>query len=163
MRYGPHLFTGGECSRKRGSKLGDIVIIWGGVSGTKEEAEQARELGKLVMQLDDDLYTIEERGDDDTYFMNHSCDTNVWMRDAWTLVARRNISGDEELTLDYALVEGDENFFTVWECVCGSSECRKKISGRDWLLPGLQQRYETHFAPLLNKRILRLKQQRERL
>ena len=55
---------------------GDIVVVWGGVSGTKEEAEQAREQGRLVMQLDDDLYTIEERGDSDTYFMNHSCEPN---------------------------------------------------------------------------------------
>ena len=91
---------------------GDIVVVWGGVSGTKEEAEQAREQGRLVMQLDDDLYTIEERGDSDTYFMNHSCKPNVWMRGAWTLVARQNISIGKELTFDYALVEGNKNFLS---------------------------------------------------
>ena len=107
------------------------------------------------MQLDDDLYTIEERGEYATYFMNHSCDSNVWMRNGWTLVARRDISVGEELTLDYALVEGDESFLPDWECACGSSECRKKITGQDWLLPQIQQRYKGYFSPLINKRIAR--------
>ena len=65
-------------------EAGEIVAIWGGVSGTEQEAEQA----KLVMQLDDDLYTIEERGDDDTYFMNHSCArTSGWQTPGRSLPA----------------------------------------------------------------------------
>ena len=139
-------------------EAGDVVAIWGRMSGTKQQAGQAREQGKVVMQLDDDLYTIEERGDDDTYFMNHSCDPNVWMANAWTLVARRNILDCEELTLDHALVESDENFVADWKCACGSSECRRTITGRDWMFPGLQWRYEGHCSPLINKRISRLKE-----
>lgn len=34
---------------------------------------------------------------------NHSCDSNLWMRDAFTVCARRDIAEGEELTLDEAL------------------------------------------------------------
>ncbi len=35
--------------------------------------------------------------------LNHSCDSNLWMADEATVVARRDIAAGEELTLDYAL------------------------------------------------------------
>jgi len=34
---------------------------------------------------------------------NHSCDSNLWMRDPFTLEARRDIAPGEEITVDYAL------------------------------------------------------------
>ncbi len=142
---------------KENIKAGETVIIWGGDYVSKEEAMTAKNKeGKVVMQLDDDLFTVEERGDDITYFLNHSCDPNVWMKNAFTLVARRDISPDEELTADYILWEADENYIAKWECTCGSRLCRKKITGKDWRLPELQKRYKNHFAPLLNKRIKNL-------
>ena len=57
------------------------------------------------MQRDTDLFSIEDRGDDDGYFVNHSCNGNLWMTDAFTLTARRDINKDEEITADYALWE----------------------------------------------------------
>ncbi len=110
------------------------------------------------MQLDDDLYSIEERGSDDTYFMNHSCDPSVWMSSAVTLVARRDILPGEELTVDYALFEADEGFVAAWECGCRSPRCRSLITGVDWTNPELQERYQGHFSPLINKRIAGLHQ-----
>ena len=41
-------------------------------------------------------------------YTNHSCDPNVWMQDEVTLAARRDIAIGEELTIDYAMIEGDE-------------------------------------------------------
>ena len=90
-----------------------------------DEAERARAHGKLMMQIDDDLYSIEEPGDDPTYFMNHSCDPNVWMEGSMTLVARRAFVTGEGLTLDYSLTEAVEDFVMEWGCVCGSANCRK--------------------------------------
>ena len=78
------------------------------------------------------------------------------MGDAVTLVARRGIAPGEELTLDYALFEEDEDFTMPWECICGSPICRKRITGRDWRLPELQLRYGEHFSHLNLKRIARL-------
>lgn len=65
------------------------------------------------MQLDDNLYSVEERGADETYFTNHSCDPNVWMMNAVTLGTRRCIPTGEELTVDYALFEAVGNFTNV--------------------------------------------------
>ena len=135
---------------------GGIVAIWGGALVDREAAERARAVGKLVMQIDDNLYSVEERGEDESYFMNHSCDPNVWMTDAATIVARRSISSGEELTIDYALFEAVEDFTAEWECVCGSNNCRKRVTGRDWRLSELQERYAGHFLPLIGKRIARL-------
>lgn len=129
---------------------GEVVVIWGGCYADAEGAEQARQRGKLVMHLDVDLYSVETRGEDPSYFMNHSCDPNVWMKDATALVSRRAISPGEELTADYALWEG-EDFVSAWECHCGSVLCRHKITGQDWKIQGLQEKYKGHFSPLINK------------
>ncbi len=131
---------------------GETVVIWGGTFVGRKAAERARAEDKVIIQLDDDLYSIEERGEDQTYFMNHSCDPNVWMADAVTLVTRRGISPGEELTMDYALFEAVEDFTTEWECACGSMNCRKQITGKDWRLTELQERYAGHFLPLIGKR-----------
>jgi hypothetical protein len=82
---------------------------------------------------------------------NHSCDSNLWMRDEFTLEARRNIDTGEEVTIDYAL----QTSIADWEmtCDCGSPRCRKIVRGDDWMRPELQDRYRGHFSPFLNRRI----------
>ena len=72
-------------------KSGEIITIWGADYVTKSEATNIKNKGKLIMHLDTNLYSIEERGDDITYFINHSCDPNIWMRNVFTLEARKNI------------------------------------------------------------------------
>jgi uncharacterized protein len=136
---------------------GEKVVIWGGSYVGNEEAMLAKSKGKLVMQWDDDLYSVEERGDDDSYFINHSCDPNLWMVDAFTLVAKRDISSSEELTADYVLWEADEDYVSQWSCTCNSPLCRDRVTGRDWQSRDLQERYKDHFSPLINKRILNSK------
>ena len=67
------------------------------------------------------------------------------MGDTVTLVARRRIDPGEELPVDYALFEANENAIMEWECFCGSPNCRKRVTGQDWRLPELQRRYAGHF------------------
>jgi uncharacterized protein len=134
-------------------QAGEKAVIFGGVYTDENGAEQAQKQGKLVMQWDDDLWSVEERGDDPTYFVNHSCDPNLWMQDAFTLIARKDIQRGEEITADYALWEADEGFVSQWACHCGSPRCRGKVTGKDWQLPELQQTYQQHFSPFINKRI----------
>ena len=149
----PSALHGKGLFAKEPLNAGEIVVIWGGDYFTQAELEERDLTGKIVMQLDVDLFSIEEPGDDPTYFMNHSCDPNVWMDDAITLVARRNVQCDEELTVDYALFEADEESQTSWTCSCASPLCRKRVTGRDWRLPECQSRYQGHFLPLINRRI----------
>lgn len=96
----------------------------------------------LNLLLDDD--EVIARG-------NHSCDSNLWMRDAVTLEARRDIAAGEEVTIDYGL----QTSLVDWEmaCNCGSPRCRKVVRGDDWMRPELQDRYRGHFSPFLNRRI----------
>ncbi len=141
---------------KKPIKKGEVVMMWGGPYIVKSEVQKAKEAGKLVIQLDENLFSVDERGECITYFINHSCDPNVWMDDAVKFSARRNISKDEELTIDYMLFEDDENKIASWDCDCASKLCRKKITGKDWRLPELQKKYNSHFSPLINKKIERL-------
>jgi SET domain-containing protein len=85
---------------------------------------------------------------------NHSCDSNLWMRDAFTLEARRDIPPGDEVTVDYALLTAVSD----WEmtCRCASPNCRRRVRGDDWMRAELQDRYRGHFSPFLNQRIQRL-------
>jgi SET domain-containing protein len=132
---------------------GEKVVIFGGLYTDRKGAEKVKKKGKLVMQWDNDLFSIEERGDDPTYYINHSCDPNIWMEDAYTLVARRNIPSGEEVVADYAMWEADEDWVASWQCKCDSELCGGKITGKDWRNPKLQEMYKGHFSPLLNRRI----------
>ncbi|MFA6004976.1 MAG: SET domain-containing protein-lysine N-methyltransferase [Patescibacteria group bacterium] len=132
--------------------VGEVVVVWSGLYTNATEAEKARKAGKLVTQWDEDLYSVEDRGDDSGYFVNHSCDSHLWMEDAYTLITRKPIMAGEEITADYALWEA-EDYVSTWKCKCGLPDCRKTITGKDWLLKSVHSRYLHHFSPLINKRI----------
>ncbi|MBU3968733.1 SET domain-containing protein-lysine N-methyltransferase [Patescibacteria group bacterium] len=91
-------------------------------------------------------------GEDKSWFMNHSCEPNVWMEESFTLVAKRDINIGEEITSDYSIWES-ESYISKWECKCGSKNCRKTIIGKDYLKPELQKEYKNHSIPLINKKI----------
>jgi SET domain-containing protein len=133
-------------------EAGEKIIIWGGEYVDKSKALKEEQSGKRVMQWDEDLYSIETDGEDLGYFINHSCDPNTWMVGAFTIVAKQDIAVGEEVTIDYVLWEarGDRYIFE-WECKCGSSNCRKRLTGADWKIPELQERYKGYFSPLINK------------
>ena len=141
---------------------GEVAVVWGGtliltnadVDG--EPRKHWRGLGYVWARIGEDAHLAEQLGgnEDLTNLMNHSCDPTVWFADEVTLVARRDIAVYEELTLDYALFEGDEEMVCAWECRCGSPLCRGGFTGRDWRIPDLQARYGDHFSPFINRRIL---------
>lgn len=131
----------------------ETLLIFGGDYTDLEGAKKAVSNGKGVMQWDDNLFSVEDGSEDRGYCINHSCDPNTWMKDAVTVIAKRDIENGEEITADYVLWEADENYVAKWECKCGSSLCRKRITGKDWKMSELQERYSQHFSPLLNKRI----------
>ena len=78
------------------------------------------------------------------------------MLDGRTVGARRDIAAGEELTLDYALFSSAPEW--RMECHCGSALCRRVVTGNDWRLPELQERYAGHFSPFINVRIAKLHQ-----
>ena len=133
---------------------GEIIEIWGGVRIFNEELDSIAASGErynsaAIGEGINLLFAL----DDPFGFDNHSCDPNLWMRDARTIVARRDIACDEELTIDYALFTVTPSWAMECACRCGSALCRQIITGNDWQRPELQERYRDHFSPFINDRI----------
>jgi uncharacterized protein len=80
-------------------------------------------------------------------FGNHSCDPTLWHTGAFALSARRDIAAGEEVTVDYATQTAEPGF--VLDCRCGSVGCRGTVTGGDWRLAELQERYGEHWVPAL--------------
>ncbi len=151
-----------EPRRRPSLKEGGPVMVWGGRVFTTADVEAGRVAPGSTVYIGEDTFLgslpgeYDRERDDRGDFINHSCEPNVWLQDENTLVARRDIDAGEELTIDYAMFEGNENDVKPWICRCGSLLCRHSITGQDWRLPELQWRYEGHFSPFINERIRRL-------
>jgi SET domain-containing protein len=92
---------------------------------------------------------------DETDFFNHSCEPNSGFKGQMFLVAMRDITKNEEITFDYAMVVSESvgnDFVFEMECKCGSGNCRKKITEYDWKLPELQKKYYGFFSQYLQEK-----------
>ena len=90
------------------------------------------------------------------WFINHSCNPNIGSAgDVYTLVAMGDIAAGEEVTMDYAMVDEDPGM--SMECFCGSPNCRRVITGNDWKIPELQERYHGYFQKNIQEKIDALK------
>lgn len=150
--HGRGLFTHRPISKN------EVVVRLGGVLFRLEDVRAGRVNSDSVTGFSDDLYLgprpAPTRPLDE--YINHSCDPNVWLSDATTLIARHAIAAGDELTVDYATWEIDENWRFPPPCTCGAGVCRTVITGQDWRKPVLQRRYAGHFLPCLEARIRRL-------
>jgi len=96
-------------------------------------------------QIDDDLFVATPKSL--YYYVNHSCDPNMLDHAAF-----RDIEAGEEITSDYALQQPYPAYL-LEPCTCGSSNCRGRVTGNDWKLPGLQERYRGFFTPHIERLI----------
>lgn len=131
---------------------GEIVLVWGGTLYSRTDLETGRVPGDTSYSFIDEDFLLAAPGDGMDYFINHSCDPTVWMADEVTVVARRDIRADEEVTGDYAVWESDPQY-TVDPCTCRALTCRGRFTGDDWRLPAVQSRYAGHFLPYIARRI----------
>ncbi|MFZ5911384.1 MAG: SET domain-containing protein [Chloroflexota bacterium] len=141
---------------------GETVFIWGGVLVTWDEYTAGRISSRSCSAVDEGLYLgkFPVLGDMLDDFANHSCDPNLWLVDSAALVARRDIACEEEVTFDYATFYDIDDWVVSENCCCGSPSCRGIVTGADWRLPALQERYDGHFAPFLARRIRLLANER---
>jgi uncharacterized protein len=134
---------------------GEVVMIWGGDLYTKAELQIVKFEGAWSFSMiEEGLFLFAPQNGWD-YYVNHSCDPNLWMADEVTVVARRAIQPGDEICGDYAVWESDPAY-TVAPCGCGTTLCRGRYTGDDWKRPELQARYQGHFLPYLNRRIAQL-------
>jgi len=140
---------------KKDIKKGEIIFIKSGhiVEGYKEMIKLEKKLGEYDLQITDEFYLCpktKEEVKDTAIFINHSCDPNVGPDGQITFVAIRDIKAGEELYYDYAMTT-DRNYRL--KCSCGSKNCRKIITGKDWKLKSLRKKYGNHFAHHILKKI----------
>lgn len=134
---------------------GEVVAIKAGhIVGPDMERRLRKEVGDYALQIEENYYLMPRTADEieeTAVFMNHSCDPNVGFSGQVVYVAMRDIAPGEELCHDYAMMRGDD--YELSPCLCGSAQCRGTVTGHDWRLPDLQQRYGDHFMAYLLKRI----------
>ena len=151
---------GGGMFARAPFQLGETIAIVGGTLMTGAEFTAYLEGVERwnAHQIGEDLHLVDLTQTPDVVegSLNHSCDSNLWMGDEVTIIARWTISAGEELTLDYALTTTQPDWTLDQPCQCGSPVCRGRITGNDWRLPDVQARYIGHFVPYINEHIRRL-------
>lgn len=131
---------------------GEIVYIKGGHIITKEELFSSSVINSYL-PISDEYYIGAYNAEEEELvklYNNHSCSPNCGMRGEITFVAIRDIIAGEELTVDYAFIDNEDYSF---ECHCGSPECRHIITGYDWKIRELQEKYYPYFAQYLKDKI----------
>ena len=138
---------------------GEIVIEWGGLVMTKAELGSIAAMPDTEIPIGEGLFLVTPADaiDKRDYYLNHSCDPTLWMINEVAFAARRDLARGEEHTADNAICQAEARLIASWNCGCGSSLCRGRVTGADWRLPDLQARYGGHFSPFVNARIAKLR------
>lgn len=131
---------------------GEIVYIKGGHILTKEQIYSTGVINSYL-PISDEYYIgalTQEEENETKLYNNHSCQPNCGMRGEITFIAIKKINVGEELTVDYAFIDNEDYSF---ECNCGSENCRHTITGHDWKIKSLQEKYYPYFAQYLKGKI----------
>lgn len=129
----------------------ETLIVFGAKYTDKIGARIAKENGFYVIQLDENLFSYEIPRTSNTWFVNHSCDPNAGMLDFCSIISIRDINQDEEITLDYVMLDDADS--ESFDCNCKTALCRRKVTPNDWKLLNLQKKYDGYFSPYVTKRI----------
>lgn len=134
---------------------GEIVAVKGGAIMDAAAFARVREVvSPAEIQIEDGLYIAPRSAHEvkaNILCLNHSCDPNVGVRGQITFVPMKDIAAGTELTIDYAMIDGDPA--ERMDCSCGEPQCRKVVTGDDWRLPELQRRYAGYFSRYIQDRI----------
>ena len=135
-------------------RKGEIVCIKGGHIFDRQTLDTVQEtLGSSEIQIAEDLFIgplTEEEREGSMVFSNHSCDPNTGVKGQIVFVALRDIEAGEELTHDWATTDDDTY---EMDCRCGAQNCRRTITGRDWMRMDLQEKYRGYMSWYLETKI----------
>lgn len=137
---------------KENIKKGEIVFIKGGHILTRDEIFSTGVINSYFPISNEYFLGATNKDEEDQIklYQNHSCNPNVGLHGEITFIAMRDIEKDEELTVDYAFIDNEDYSF---ECTCGSNDCRKTITGFDWKIKELQDKYYEYFVQYLKDKI----------
>lgn len=132
-------------------KKGEWIAEWAGeIFNERQLAELPSDRRSNCVQIATDGFLVPiELTDGD--FINHSCQPNAGIQGDRTLIALRDLEPGEEITYDYAMT--DTSPYDEFECLCGSYECRGRVTGVDWQLPEMRKRYQGYFSSYVEKLI----------
>lgn len=131
----------------------EVVAVKKGAILTAQQMQVMGIGGGVGLQVDDDLYIAPGSPDEveaSMIFINYSCNPNIGMKGSDTVVALRDINAGEELVIDYAMIANDNTKIT---CSCGSKDCRRTITGKDWMNSSLQKKYAGYFTNYIQRKI----------
>ncbi len=154
--------TGGKAVYARDLiEPGELIAVWSGrIIPTEALDELSAEIRRHTVQVEEGLYLASLSPDEPPDFINHSCEPNAGLDGQVAIVALHRIHAGEEVTIDYAMCDGSA--YDEFDCACGSTACRGRVTGEDWRNPILWERYAGHFSPYLERRIRALKKRRFR-
>lgn len=136
-------------------KKGEILAVKGGhiidratLLANKAVVNNSQE------QITDELYLAPltpEEEQASTIYCNHSCEPNAGWQGQIVIVAMRDIAPGEEISLDYAMHFDDD--IMMFECNCQTPSCRHHVTGRDWQIPELQEKYKGYLVWFIEQKI----------
>ncbi len=135
---------------------GEVIIDYSNAPGkflTTKEADALFEKGNdYMMQIDEDSFFVATNREEleSSDFINHSCNPNCGIKNKFKIIAMRDIDKKEEITIDYAMCESSEY---EMPCQCKNKNCRKVITGNDWKIKSLQEKYNGFFSDYLQRLI----------
>jgi len=130
----------------------EIVFIKGGHIVTREEMFCSSTINSHLPISDDYFLAALNKDEEDKIklFINHSCNPNCGLNGNMIFIALRDIEKNEELTVDYAFIDNED--YKI-DCNCGSKNCRKIVTGFDWKIKSIQDKYYDYFAQYLKDKI----------
>jgi transcription initiation factor TFIIIB Brf1 subunit/transcription initiation factor TFIIB len=135
-------------------KRGEIVCVKGGYVFTSRTLRSMPEWYRAAeIQIAEDLFIgplKEDEREGSMIFSNHSCAPNIGVQGQVVFVAMRDIESGEELTHDWATTDDDDY---EMQCNCGSVNCRKILTGKDWQRRDLQEKYRGYISWYLTEKI----------
>jgi uncharacterized protein len=152
--------TGGKAVYARDViEPGELIAVWTGrMVSTDELDELPEEIRRHTVQVEEGLYLASIGPEEGPDFINHSCEPNAGLDGQIAIVALRRIEPGDEVTIDYAMCDGSP--YDEFDCACGSTICRGRVTGDDWRSSVLWECYAGHFSPYLERRIRALKRRR---
>jgi hypothetical protein len=104
---------------------------------------------KNFLCIDWDRYLLDGPVNGGAY-INHSSAPQAGLANERTIIAICDIPANEEIFLDYSTFVAKSDW--QMECACGSSLCRRIITGRDHEKPDFRARMGKWFSPYLKRR-----------
>ena len=163
----PHRWLNKKVQSKENSKIdgigifaienitkGEIVMIPGGIVVPINDLDFYKEkMGQVGIQIDDNFFLSPISRDEilKNGAVNHSCNPNLGVDGTILIRAIKNIEAGEECVIDYAFCY---TLLDEFECNCGNLLCRERITGNDWQIKSLQEKYSDYFSHFIKKKFL---------